>query len=214
MSSALEDCAKQHPSKNLCRKKADCFPKPKSGNNPQTPPKEPSKLPSKGSPVESPKQPSPGDPQVPSDPKEPEKVSPPFVPGEGNSYCSYATYRDEEATFSFPMDTKLVIKQSHYNENGDKGKKHVSTTGEIRMRPIPKDSSYPDTGYFTVNMYTSDPNLLVERTFDVRERSLRLQTPRYETLDTPGPHCVSLEVTACKYLGNAFYLDLKLRNIS
>ncbi|KAL3426314.1 hypothetical protein PVAG01_03105 [Phlyctema vagabunda] len=151
------------------------------------------------------KDPSPGTPKEPvmtppTGPNDPEKVDPPpwKLPGKtGSPYCSYATHKAEESTFAWPMDTKLSIKQTTNNDYEGRNTKPVSVTGEIRIRPIPKNADHgPSAGYFTSYVYTSHPNLRVERSFDVDGRSLLIRTQRNQVVDTSGPHCISIEVTA------------------
>jgi len=72
----------------------------------------------------------------------------------------------------------------------------VTTAGEIRLRRVPTDSKHGNQAYFTVDVHVSDPNLDVIKTWDHDARVLKVSTPKYARLDSSGPHCVSLEITA------------------
>ena len=112
-------------------------------------------------------------------------------------YCPSATIRSDEVTYELPVDKNLyVLQTTHGNQGSHDRLSHVTTAGEVRLRRIPKDSENQDRAFFTLNIHVSDPNLEVIRSWDEEHRTLEVSTPRYARLDTPGPHCVSLEITA------------------
>ncbi|KAE9369413.1 hypothetical protein N431DRAFT_427567 [Stipitochalara longipes BDJ] len=131
--------------------------------------------------------------------KPPKDEMPPFPDRPIDStgpYCISAIYRDDMATYEFPIGADLTIMQiTHDGDDRDRAVK-VRTAGEIRLRRIPKDSSHGKQAFLTVDVHVSDPNLYVVKTWDHESRVLQVSTPKYARLDSSGPHCVSLEITA------------------
>lgn len=80
----------------------------------------------------------------------------------------------------------------------------VSTTGEIQLRRLPKDASKDNKGYVSLDVYVSDPELQIYGTWDESTGSLTVSTPKAAVLNTPGPHCISLEITAWLPEGTEF----------
>jgi hypothetical protein len=112
-------------------------------------------------------------------------------------YCSSAIYRDDVATYEFPIGADLTVIQTTYDVADDrKNSVNVGTAGEIRLRRIPKDSRHDNQAYLTVDVHVSDPSLSVIRTWDHEARVLKVTTPKYARLDSSQLHCVSLEITA------------------
>jgi hypothetical protein len=112
-------------------------------------------------------------------------------------YCPSATLKNDEVTYEFPLDNDLIVLQTTHDNQGSHDKlSHVTTAGEIRLRRIPKDSENSDRAFLTLDINVSHPNLEVLRSWDEDHRTLKVSTPRYARLDTSGPHCVSLEITA------------------
>jgi hypothetical protein len=113
-------------------------------------------------------------------------------------------------TYEVPLDGDLAVIQTIHVNHGDAkdGNWMISTAGEIRLKRLPKDSKYGHgKGHLTVNVHVSDPSLQVIQTLENNSRTLKISTPRYARLDTPGPHCISLEIIA--WLPE----DAKLRNM-
>ncbi|KAE8448287.1 hypothetical protein EG329_009718 [Mollisiaceae sp. DMI_Dod_QoI] len=110
-------------------------------------------------------------------------------------YCTMAKYKDEMITYEFPVGNDLSVLQTTH---GDKAQDsmYVMTAGEIRLRRLPKDTKHGSRAYFTLDVQVSDPALEVIKTWDEESRLLKIDTPRYAPLTTPGPHCVSVEITA------------------
>jgi hypothetical protein len=95
------------------------------------------------------------------------------------------------------MNTKLRVLQTHLSEDKKDNTQHVSTSGEVRVRPMPKHSpTYSSKGYFTLQVFTSDPNLRTQTSYDVDSQTLSIRTPQQEDLQSDGPHCISIELTA------------------
>lgn len=137
-------------------------------------------------------------PKQPSDSDEPAKLLPPPDSGEArHQYCQYATVRQEVAAIAWPLDRHLHIRQTQYNTNDGSDMSYISTAGEVRLRRMPEDSPYYNTGgYVELSIYTSDAAIQVSTRYSIQERLIKFETPRYAKLETPGPHCISLEFTA------------------
>ena len=125
----------------------------------------------------------------------------------GYSYCPSATHRREQVVYEFPVGTDLTVLQTTHDNDEPWGSAVVETTGEVRLRRIPKDSEHGNRAFFTVDVHVSDPDLEISRTWDEDSRILKISTPRYAKLKSRGPHCVSLEITAW------FPEDVELSNI-
>jgi hypothetical protein len=128
-------------------------------------------------------------------------------------YCPAARYKKEEVTYEFPIGTDLSVLQTTYGDQTGSRSVHVDTVGEIRLRRIPKDSKHGNQAYFTVDIHVSDPELEVIRNWDESSRILKVNTPKYARLDTPGPHCVSVQITAW-FPENAQFTNLWIGSIS
>lgn len=109
-------------------------------------------------------------------------------------YCSIAKYKEETVTYEFPTGKDLTILQTVHGEAGARDRS-VSTVGEIRLRRLPKASMHGNRAFFTVDVHTSDPELVVQKTWDEDYRLLKVSTPSYGALG-PGRHCVSVGITA------------------
>jgi hypothetical protein len=95
------------------------------------------------------------------------------------------------------MNTELRILQTHFNKDKKDNTQHVSTSGEVRVRPMPKHSpTCASEGCFTLQVFTSDPNLRTQTSYDLDSQTLSIRTPQYEELQSDGPHCISIELTA------------------
>lgn len=86
--------------------------------------------------------------------------------------------------------------QTTYGADDSRGLVNVNTVGEVRLRRLPKDSEHGTRAYFTVDTHISDPSLEVMKTWDEHSKILKISTPRVARLNTRGPHCVSLQITA------------------
>lgn len=111
-------------------------------------------------------------------------------------YCSSAVFHPDVTTYEFPVGGDLTIVQTTYDGDGGYRAVNVGTAGEIRLRTIPKDSHHGNQAYITVDVHISDQSLNVIKTWDRESRVLKVSTPKYARLDSSGPHCVSLEITA------------------
>ncbi|KAN0101725.1 hypothetical protein V8E51_012235 [Hyaloscypha variabilis] len=111
-------------------------------------------------------------------------------------YCISAIYRDDVATYEFPIGDDLTIMQITHDSDRRDRSVEVRTAGEIRLRRIPKDSSHGKKAFLTVDVHVSDHNLYVIKTWDHERRVLQVSTPKYARLDSSVPHCVSVEITA------------------
>lgn len=109
-------------------------------------------------------------------------------------YCPAATHKQKLVTYEFPVGTDLAVLQTTHGDTKDGV--NVYTNGEVRLRRLPKESQHGNSAYFTLDVHVSDPSLEVIKTFDEDSRLLKISTPRYAPLTTPGRHCVSLEITA------------------
>jgi hypothetical protein len=125
----------------------------------------------------------------------------------GHSYCPSATHRRDPVTYEFPIGTDLTVLQTTQDNDDRWNNVVVETTGEVRLRRIPKDSEHGNRAFFTLDVHVSDPDLEISRAWDEDSRSLRISTPRYAKLKSRGPHCVSLEITAW------FPEDVELSNL-
>jgi hypothetical protein len=110
-------------------------------------------------------------------------------------YCSSATYQHDVVNYEFPVGADLTVLQSIYGFEGP-GTVKVTTAGEIRLRQLPNNSEQGNRAYFTIDVRVSDPNLSVFKSWDHEARVLKVSTPTSARLDSYGPHCVSLEITA------------------
>src|SRR5258708_2754550 len=119
--------------------------------------------------------------------------------GSDRPYCSSATYRKDPVTYEFPIGDSLSIIQTTHNDDYEniRGYQEVKTVGEIRLRRLPTGSKYGKRkGNTTVEINVSHPNIEVRWTLEEGSRFLKVTTPRFAKLDTPGPHCVSLGIVA------------------
>lgn len=85
---------------------------------------------------------------------------------------------------------------------------HVRTSGEVRLRRLPKDSKYGS--HFTLDVRVSDPRLAIINSWDDNSRTLNISTPQHANLDTSVPLCISLEITVW-LPEDAKIRDLKVR---
>ncbi|TVY24696.1 hypothetical protein LHYA1_G006655 [Lachnellula hyalina] len=114
----------------------------------------------------------------------------------GYSYCPSATHKRDQVIYEFPVGADLTVLQTTHDNDGPWGSNSVKTTGEVRLRRIPKDSEHGNRAFFTVDIHVSDPQLEISRTWDEDSRRLQISTPKYAKLKSPGRHCISLEITA------------------
>jgi hypothetical protein len=95
------------------------------------------------------------------------------------------------------LKTELRVLQTHFNEDKKDNTQHVATSGEVRVRPMLKQlPTHTSRGYFTLQVFTSDPNLQTQTSYDLHSQTLSIRTPQYEDLQSDGPHCISIELTA------------------
>jgi len=134
-----------------------------------------------------------GSPHTPGDDTPPSKDRPLDA---GTPYCPSARYRNDPVTYEFPIGADISVLQTTHRDENSHRTVNVNTVGEIRLRRLPKDSKHGNQAYFTVNVHVSDRGLEVIRTWDEDSRLLKVSTPVNANIDTPGPHCVSLEITA------------------
>ncbi|RDW63974.1 hypothetical protein BP5796_10476 [Coleophoma crateriformis] len=136
-------------------------------------------------------------PKTPKNPKEPVELLPPPDTGAANhKYCQYAKIGSEVGVLAWRMKKHLHIRQTTFDNTGI-DMTPISTYGEVRLRRIPKDSPYYDTdGYMEFFIYTSDPDIQTGMQYNNDERLIKIETPRQARLQTPGPHCISVELTA------------------
>lgn len=73
----------------------------------------------------------------------------------------------------------------------------MRTSGEIRLRNLPKDSKYSSRGLVQIDINVSDDSLQVLRTWDDSTRIMTISTPKTTKFSTTPRHddCISLEVT-------------------
>lgn len=111
-------------------------------------------------------------------------------------YCPSATIkqRDEVLLYDFGANKDLTISQSTHQGEDSVSDAHVTTSGEIRLRRLAKDSN--DGAHFTLDVRVSHPDLRVMQNWDESSRTLKISTPQHAKLDSYGPHCISLEITA------------------
>lgn len=95
--------------------------------------------------------------------------------------------------FEFATGGDLSIIQTTHDSSGWT---HISTVGIIHLRTIPKDSKHGNKPYFSINAHTSDPELIVLKTWDQASGSLTISTPRKAPLNGYARHCISLEIEA------------------
>jgi len=120
------------------------------------------------------------------------------APGSPAAYCIWAKYVTpmNPIPYSIGSNKDLTIIQTNYDDDTDKSSSdaHLSPDGQIIVRRLPKDS---DKGpHFSFDVRTSDPSLVVLQTWDEQTRTLKISTPRSSHIMLPGPHCISLEITA------------------
>ncbi|KAG9242922.1 hypothetical protein BJ878DRAFT_144654 [Calycina marina] len=143
------------------------------------------------------------------------KVMPPTLPGDSSTHCDYATYDQpvDPIKFELGQGQDLSILQTVYDEDtthlgeGD----HILPRGEIHIRRTPKGSAL--SPYFTFNIKTSDLSLAVLIFWDGNARQLKISTPQRSHIKLPGPHCISIEVTAW-LPENAQFKDLAVQSIT
>lgn len=131
--------------------------------------------------------------------KLPEGTKPPGLglpDGGSGPYCSSANIHSDETSFGFALDKGLsVLQVTHDGESGS-NMQSVRTSGEIRLRNLPKNSRYGSRGVISIDMHVSDGNLGILKTWDDDLRIMRVSVPRTASFTTPRhDHCISLEIT-------------------
>jgi len=111
-------------------------------------------------------------------------------------YCTSATIQMQEEIFSYDFGTNsdLSIMQTTHEGDSSASASHVTTSGEIQLRLLQKDSQRGP--HFSIDVRVSDPELEVVKVWDSDSRTLEVSTPRHARLEHSGPHCISIEVTA------------------
>jgi hypothetical protein len=115
--------------------------------------------------------------------------------------------------YEFPIGGDLTVLQTTHDNDETRRSARIDTTGEIRLRRLNQSYEHGNRPHFTVDMHVSDPSLEIVRTWDETSRVLKISTPKYAQLEAPGPHCISLEITAWIPEGATFQ-DLSLGSIS
>lgn len=123
-------------------------------------------------------------------------MPPPKLPvGPGRRYCASATYHKEPITYNFPVGGDISVVQKTHEEDNIHGYARVDTTGEIRLRRLPKSSRIGGgKGYASVDINVSHPDIDIEWTLEGDSRFLTITTPLYAKLDSSTRHCVSLGI--------------------
>jgi len=98
--------------------------------------------------------------------------------------------------YSVGSNKDLTIIQTTYDEDSGNSNlgSYISPNGEIIIRRLPADSAKGP--HFTFDVRTSDPALVVLQTWDEQLRQLTVSSPKASHLKLPGPHCISIEITA------------------
>lgn len=110
------------------------------------------------------------------------------------------------------MDNKpITIVQTTHDTEETSRSSYISTSGEIRLRRLPKDSTV--SAHFSFDIRVSDPEIKIIRFWDPTVRTLRVSTPRRAQLKSYRQHCISLEITAW-IPEHARYSDLRVASIS
>ena len=88
-------------------------------------------------------------------------MPPPKLPvGPGRRYCASATYHKEPITYNFPVGGDISVVQKTHEEDNIHGYARVDTTGEIRLRRLPKSSRIGGgKGYASVDINVSHPDI-------------------------------------------------------
>lgn len=131
--------------------------------------------------------------------KLPEGTKPPELglpDDSGSPYCASATIHAGEDFFDFALNEGLrVLQDSHEGSRGSYTQ-DVRTSGEIRLRKLPKNSRYGSRGVISIDTHISDDGLQVLKTWDDSLRTIRISVPRTSSYNSPGhDSCISLEIT-------------------
>lgn len=98
-------------------------------------------------------------------------------------------------SYYFPLGGDVSVVQKTRDDDHSRGYVQVETTGEIRLRRLPKGSdNQAGKGYATAIINVSDPDINVEWTLEGDSRFLTITTPRFARLDSSIHHCVSLDI--------------------
>jgi hypothetical protein len=98
-------------------------------------------------------------------------------------------------TYEFKSGRELVILQVTGGENFRGGAGRVRTAGEIILRRIPEGQVHQDTGYITFDVWLSEPGITYRVEMDTEAQALKVVTPEFADLSSPGGHCLSMEIT-------------------
>jgi hypothetical protein len=121
--------------------------------------------------------------------------SPKLPGGSGRRHCASATYHKEPITYTFPVGVDMSVVQKTHEDDNIHGYARVDTTGEVRLRRLPRNSKYGEgKGYVSVDINVSHPDISIDWTLEGDSRFLTITTPLYAKLDSSVHHCVSLDV--------------------
>lgn len=111
-------------------------------------------------------------------------------------YCASATIHASQDFFDFPLDTSLrVLQETHEGDRGSNSQT-VRTSGEIRLRKLPKNSRYGSRGLISIDVHVSNYGLQIRKTWDDDLPTMRISVPKTSSFNSQsGNHCISLEIT-------------------
>jgi hypothetical protein len=98
-------------------------------------------------------------------------------------------------TYEFKSGRELVILQVTGGENFGGGTARVHTAGEIILRRLSQDQVHQDTGSITFDVWLTEPGITYRVEMDTEIQALKVVTPEFADLSTPGDHCLSIEIT-------------------
>ena len=130
----------------------------------------------------------------------PDGVKPPDIglpDGSTSPYCASATIHASETLFDFALDNKLGVIQDTYEVDNESNTHSVRTSGEIRVKRVPKSSTkYRSRGVVAIDTHVSNENLqsLILKTWDENSHSMRISVPRMASIPAHD-NCISLEIT-------------------
>jgi len=122
------------------------------------------------------------------------------LPDDGNGpYCAVPTDHAGEIFYDFSLNGALTVLQTTYDPDpSDHSNTYpVTTTGELRVRRLPKDSKYSTRGLAQMDVHESNGYFVIKKVWDDDTRTLNISTPR-NTKMVPRPsrqECISLEIT-------------------
>lgn len=111
-------------------------------------------------------------------------------------YCDLASHKSEDMSYDFSLGESVHVVQSNHDERPWKGAVSVLTSGEIRVRRLPRETG-AGRARFTVKAFVSDPSIKLLKIWKENSGSLEISTPRYADVSNHQQrHCISLEITA------------------